>query len=477
VFGSQANASTSGTRYPLQSFLSYSRFSNAQKTFFANVSGTKEPTTYAQAILDPNWQQTMQTELTALQKTNTWTVMPFPTGHKPIGCKWVYKIKYRSDGSIDRYKARLVAKGYTQVEGVDYRETFSPTAKLTTLRCLITIAAARNWFLHQLDVQNAFLHSSLHEEVYMDLPPELRRQGENSVCRLNKSLNGLKQASRNWFSTFSDVIQKAGYQQSKADYSLFTKQRGSSFTALLIYVDDILLTGNDLQEINHLKAHMLKCFRIKDLGDLRYFLGIEFSRSKEGIYMTQRKYALDILQDVGLTGARPASFPMEQNLKLSTDDGELLKEPTKYRRLVGKLIYLTVTRPDIVYSIRTLSQYMQEPRKPHWDAALRVLRYVKGTPGQGLFFPSKNDLTLKAFCDSDWGGCHSTRRSVSGYCVFLGSSLISWKSKKQTNISRSSAEAEYRSMANACLELVWLQCILRDLKIPCDASIPLFCDN
>jgi len=224
VFGSQANASTLGTRYPLQSFLSYSSFSNAQKTFFANVSGTKEPTTYAQAILDPNWQQAMQTELTALQKTNTWTVVPLPAGHKPIGCKWVYKIKYRSDGSIDRYKARLVAKGYTQVAGVDYHETFSPTAKLTTLRCLITIAAARNWFLHQLDVQNAFLHGSLHEEVYMDLPPGLRRQGENSVCRLNKSLYGLKQASRNWFSTFSDVIQKVGYQQSKADYSLFTKQ-------------------------------------------------------------------------------------------------------------------------------------------------------------------------------------------------------------------------------------------------------------
>jgi len=295
VVDSQANASTSSTRYPLQNFLSYSRFSAAQNTFFANVSGIKEPTTYAQALLDPNWQQAMQTELKALQQNNTWTIVPLPAGKKLIGCKWVFKIKYRSDGSIKRYKARLVAKGYTQVEGIDYRETFSPTAKLTTLRCLITIATTRNWFLHQLDVQNAFLHDNLHEEVYMDLPPELYRQGEIGVCRLNKSLYGLKQASRNWFSTFSYVIQKAGYQQFKADYSLFTKQRGSSFTALLIYIDDILLTGNDLREMNHLKACLLKCFRIKDLGDLRYFLGIEFSRSKEGIYMTQRKYALDIL--------------------------------------------------------------------------------------------------------------------------------------------------------------------------------------
>jgi len=195
----------------------------------------------------------MNTELEALQQNNTWSLVPLPLGHKPIGCKWVYNIKYKSDGTIKRYKARLVAKGYTQVEGIDYQETFSPTAKVTTLRCLLTVAVARNWFIHQLDVQNAFLHGDLHELVYMEPPPGLRRQGENFVCRLNKSLYGLKQASRNWFSTFSEAIQKAGYQQSKADYSLFIKPQGTSFTTVLIYVDDILLTGNDLQEMKRLK--------------------------------------------------------------------------------------------------------------------------------------------------------------------------------------------------------------------------------
>ena len=256
---------------------------------------------------------------------------------------------------------------------------------------------------------------------------------------------------------------------------------------ILIYVDDILLTGNDLQEMEHLKRFLLKRFRIKDLGDLKYFLGIEFSRSKKGIFMSQRKYALDILQDSGLLGARPAEFPMEQNLKLTTTDGELLNDSTKYRRLLGRLIYLTVTRPDIVYSVRTLSQFMHEPRKPHWDAALRILRYIKGTPGQGLLFSSNNNLTLKAsssndlilkaYCDSDWAGCPTTRRSVTGYCIFLGDSPISWKSKKQTNVSRSSAEAEYRAMANTCLELTWLRYILQDLKVQQTAPTPLFCDN
>ncbi|KAK3021290.1 hypothetical protein RJ639_047281 [Escallonia herrerae] len=256
-----------------------------------------------------------------------------------------------------------------------------------------------------------------------------------------------------------------------------TPAKGTSFTAILIYVDDILLTGNDLQEIERLKKFLLKRFRIKDLGDLKYFLGIEFSRSKKGIFMSQRKYALDILQDSGLLGVRPDKFPMEQNLKLTPTDGILQSDPTKYRRLVGRLIYLTVTRPDIVYSVRTLSQFMHEPRKPHWNAAIRILKYIKGNPGQGLLFPSTNNLALKVFCDSDWGGCRTTRRSVTGYCIFLGNSLVSWKSKKQANVSRSSAEAEYRAMANTCLELTWLRYILQDLRVPQVAPTRLFCDN
>lgn len=419
----------------------------------------------------------MQTELDALARNNTWSLVSLPASHQPIGCKWVYKIKYNFDGSIERYKSRLVAKGYTQVEGVDYLETFSPTAKLTTVRCLLAVAASRNWIIHQMDVHNAFLQGDLDEVVYMDIPLGLRRQGENLVCRLNKSLYGLKQASRNWFAKFSCVIQKAGFTQSKADYSLFTKSEGSTFIAVLIYVDDIIVTGNNAQTIKSLKDFLFQQFHIKDLGNLKYFLGIEVSRSQKGIFISQRKYAFDILNDVGLLGSRPNSFPMEAYLKLNPDDGDPLHDPTKYRRLVGRLIYLTVTRPDLVYSVQILSQFMQNPRKPHWEAALRVLRFIKGNPGPGLFFPSFNDPTLKAYCDSDWVGCETTRRSISGFCVFLGDSLISWKSKKQTNVARSAAEAEYRAMAATCLEITWIRHILQDLKVPQNQPTSLFCDN
>ncbi|WMV38941.1 hypothetical protein MTR67_032326, partial [Solanum verrucosum] len=167
--------------------------------------------------------------------------------------------------------------------------------------------------------------------------------------------------------------------------SVFTKAKGSSFTTILIYVDYILLTGNNLQEIERIKRFLLKCFRIKDLGELKYFLGIEFSRSKKVISMSQRKYAIEILQDSGILGAKPEKFPMEQNLKLASTDGIILNDPTKYRRLVGRLIYLTVTRPDIVNSVRTLSQFMHEPKKPHWDVVVRIVNYIKGTPGQDIF--------------------------------------------------------------------------------------------
>ena len=220
------------------------------------------------------------------------------------------------------------------------------------------------------------------------------------MCRLHKSLYGLKQASRQWFSKFSEAIRAAGYVQSRADYSLFTRIQGKSFISLLIYVDDILITGNDPVSIVAIKKFLHSQFHLKDLGDLKYFLGIEVSSSKNGIFISQRKYALEIIKDVGLLGATPMDTPMARGLKLS-DKGDLLKDPGHYRRLVGRLIYLTVSRPDITYSIHVLSRFMHQPCKLHMEAALRVVHYMKNAPGQGLFFSSNSDFRLRAYCDSD----------------------------------------------------------------------------
>ncbi|KAM2468135.1 hypothetical protein PS1_009864 [Malus domestica] len=297
------------------------------------------------------------------------------------------------------------------------------------------------------------------------------------VCRLHKSLYGLKQASRSWFQRFSSTIQEVGFQQSHADYSLFTKVCGHSITVVLLYVDDMIIAGNNEEAISQLKQFLSGCFRIKDLGPLKYVLGVEVARSKAGISICQRKYTLDILEEAGLLGVKPAKVPMELDLVLTTTGGDALKDPTRYRRLVGKLIYLTITRPDITYAVNNLSQFMQEPTLHHLKAAHRLLQCLKEAPGQGLLFPTENQLNLIGYCDADWARCPITRRSVTGFCIFLGKSLVSWKSKKQVTVARSSAEAEYRSMAATTCELTWLRNLLNDLRVNHPEPARLFCDN
>jgi hypothetical protein len=265
-----------------------------------------------------------------LKKNHTWTVTDLPSGKHPIGCKWVYKIKHKANGDVERYKARLVAKGYTQREGSDYSDTFSPVAKLTTVRVLLALASVKGWHLHQLDVNNAFLHGSLDKEIYMKLPPGFEVEKKHQVCKLQKSLYGLKQASRQWFSKFSSTLIKHGFTQSKSDYSLFTKTQDFAFLALLVYVDDIVIASNDPKAISNLTSYLNSAFQLKDLGPLKFFLGLEIAHSSKGISVSQRKYALEILDDCGVLAAKPALVPMEPNVKLSRDDGELLTDPTSY---------------------------------------------------------------------------------------------------------------------------------------------------
>jgi hypothetical protein len=318
-----------------------------------------------------------------------------------------------------------------------------------------------------LNVNNAFLHGTLDEEVDMTLPPGFHSKGEpyppDTVCKLKKSLYGLKQASRQWFSKFS--ILHHGFVQSKADYSVFTKQQGSCFIALLVYVDDILIASNNAEAVAQLKNYLDSQFKLKDLGPIRYFLGLEIARSLKGISISQRKYALEIMEDAGMLGCKPTKCPMDQNLKLSKHERPLLPDPSIYRRLIKRLMYLTMTRPDIVFSVHKLSQSMESPRDPHLKAAQHILQYIKGAPSQGLLYASTSDLHIKAFSDSDWASCPNTRRSTTGYFVFLGSSLVSWRSKKQNTVSRSLEEVEYRAMASAVCEVIWMKALLADLRI------------
>ncbi|KAL1194230.1 Retrovirus-related Pol polyprotein from transposon RE1 [Cardamine amara subsp. amara] len=465
------------SEYPLSDYLDSSKFSAKYRSFLAAITAETEPTTFRQAVAEERWRKAMQHEIDALEKNKTWELTTLPVGKKVIGCKWVFKIKYRADGTIERFKARLVVLGNRQKEGVDYKETFAPVVRMSTVRTFLSVAAAREWELTQMDVHNAFLHGDLKEEVYMQLPPGFRSGDKNLVCRLRKSLYGLKQAPRCWFAKFRSALIGYGFKQSYSDYSLFTMKKGTAELYVLIYVDDLIVGGNDFKANSDFKAYLGECFHMKDLGSLKYFLGIEVARNKNGIFMSQRKYTLDIITETGLLGAKPATFPIEQHQTLGLAEGPLLPDPERYRRLVGRLIYLLATRPDLTYVIHVLSQFMKSPRTDHMEAALRVVRYLKGTPGQGVVFRSNCDLKIHGWTDSDWSGCPLTRRSVSGWFVTLGDSPISWKTKKQDSVSASSAEAEYRGMANAVRELRWLRRVLTDLGVTHHGPMDLYCDN
>lgn len=346
----------------------------ADKYGFPRVNAVvDEPSTYQEASNIPEWQLAMSEELAALDRTGTWDIVPLPSHAVPITSKWVFKIKTKSDGSIERYKARLVARGFQQTQGRDYDETFAPVAHMTTVRTLIAVAATSSWTISQMDVKNAFLHGDLHEEVYMQPPPGVDTP-PGYVCRLRRALYGLKQAPRAWFERFVSVIRVAGFSSSDHDPALFIHLSPRGRTLLLLYVDDMLITGDDVEHISHVKKQLGEQFQMSDLGPLSYFLGIEVLHSAKGYYLSQSKYIQDLIARSGITDSRTAATPMDLHLQLRSTDGTPLEDPSRYRHIVGSLVYLTVTRPDIAHAVHILSQFVSAPTSIHFGHLLRVLR-------------------------------------------------------------------------------------------------------
>ncbi|KAL3502083.1 hypothetical protein ACH5RR_036532 [Cinchona calisaya] len=423
------------------------------------------------------WRQAIDAEFLALEENQTWDVVSCPPSVKPLGSKLVFSIKLRPDGSIDRYKARLVVLGNKQQYGLDYDETFAPVAKMTTVRTIVALAASQSWSLHQMDVKNAFLHGDLKEEVYIKLPHGMPTSSPNTVCKLKRSLYGLKQAPRVWFEKFRSTLLGFSFTQSQYDSSLFLQRTSKGLVILLVYVDDIVITGSDKDGISQIQNLLHSSFHMKDLGQLTYFLGLEVHHRPQGIFLNQQKYIQDLVDVAGLTNTTSVETPMEINVKYRRDEGELLEDPTFYRKLVGSLIYLTITRPDISYAVHIVSKFMQAPRHLHLSAVRRIIKYIHGTPSRGLLFPSGSTLQLQAYSDADWAGCPDTRKSTTGWCMFLGDALVSWKCKKQDSVSKSSTEAEYRAMSAACSEITWLRGLLAELGFSQAQPTPLHADN
>jgi hypothetical protein len=351
---------------------------------------------------------------------NTWELVPRPSGAHVVSDKWIFRHKFKEDGSFERYKARWVVRGFTQRAGIDYGETYCPVVKPATVRTVLTLAAKRNWPVHQLDVNNAFLHDILDEQVYARQPAGfIDTTRKDSVRRLSKSLYGLKQAPRAWYTRLATFLGTMGFKPTRSDSSLFVLRHGTESVYLLLYVDDIVLTASSVVALRHVISAISAEFSLKDMGLVHYFLGIQVQRDTNGFFLQQHQYALDILERAGMLDCRPCETPIDTAGKVSGNDGTLLStaDASDYRSIVGALQYLTMTRPDLQYAVQQACLHMHAPTTSHQSLVKRILRYVRGTTSLSLHLRRSDKLDLVAYSYADWAGCPDTRRSTSGFCV------------------------------------------------------------
>jgi hypothetical protein len=428
------------------------------------------------------WESAMTEEMDSLMKNQTWDLVRLPAGRKALHNRWVYRTKRDADGRL-RYKARLVVKGFEQRAGIDFSEVFSPVVKLTTIRAVLSIVAVED--LHLVDVKTAFLHGDLKEEIYMHQPEGYAKAGRgNLVCRLKKSLYGLKQAPRQWYKKFDSFMEKNSFRRCHTDHCCYIKKYRSSYIILLLYVDDMLIAGSDMEQIDELKRELALEFEMKDLGAAGQILGMKIARNREErtLKLSQDEYIGKVLKRFNMEGAKPVSTPLAGHFRLakgqspSTQEERNAMTKVPYASAVGSLMYAMVCmRPDIAHAVGVVSRFMQNPGREHWNAVKWILRYLKGTQKHALQFGGQQ-IQLRGFADADMAGDPDGRKSTTAYVFTLGSGAVSWVSRLQKIVALSTMEAEYIAATEACKEMVWLKAFLGELGME-QSDCTLFSDS
>ena len=451
-----------------------------------------DPVTYREAIHCPqftSWKEAMDDEINSMHMNGVRDLVELPHGCKPVGCKWVFKTKRDSNGKVERYKARLVVKGYSQREGIDFKETFSPVSTKDSFRVIMAIVAHFDLELHQMDVKTAFLNGDLDEEVYMEQPTGFVEAGkEDLVCKLNKSIYGLKQASRQWYLKFDKIITQNGFKENTVDRCIYLRVSGSSYIFLVLYVDDILLASNDPNLLIETKHMLSTHFDMKDLCEASYVLGIKILRDRANgvLKLSQRAYIERILKRFNMQNCKSTRAPIVKGDKFSkaqcpqNDDEREEMRTIPYSSVVGSLMYAQVcTRPDIAFVVGLLGRYLSNPGSQHWKAAKKVLRYLQGTKDLMLTYQRTSLLDVVGFCDADFAGCIDDKKSTTGYIFMMAGGVVSWKSVKQTLTASSTMEAEYVACYEACCHAMWMRNFVSALGVVDSISKPLklFCDN
>ena len=467
-----------GDNISIESVFNVTLFEHCYKVYSA-------PKNYKDAINSPDgvkWQLAMDREYNSLMEHGTFILVDRPKDHDVITGRWVFSIKDVLP-PLFREKARWVARGFLQKYGETFTDTFAPMSRMTTIRVLMLLCIFHGFICHQLDIETAFLNADLDHDVYIEQPPGYCKD-KSKVCLLRKSLYGLKQSAKLWNENVHNFLENNGFARTHADMCLYRKENSQGIIFLIIWVDDIVILSNNIKLIDNFKEQISNKYKVKDLGPLKSFLGIEFNVTSESVHMSQSGYCKTILERFGMTDCNPMKIPCEKNVhdELRVHrDSPVLENPTRYRELVGSLIYLQqVTRPDISFITNLLGQYMSTPTQFTWELGLKTLRYLKGTTNYSLNYYKSDILQLKGFSDADWGNAPD-RKSQSGYCFFLAdnSSPVSWTSRKQKLVATSTCNSEYIALSESVAECIWLQQLLADINLKGIHSRPahMYCDN